>query len=237
MTKLNLTMVTEFTESRQYRSKQAFKQTTARVVCDQAFLDMIGIWILLNEFESAPDGVAYAGKTVAYNRFNMFRQSANDLYLNLHIITEKRTDLLASASDVTLLSKIQLDVPGIVRYLRMAATNSLSRGYVRQTLQRLEQSLYIENSNYRSIRRLAQSWPTLTAPQKTLVLTRMSFFYRAHARKSEIGGLIMELAKNKGFINPAAQDPESSALKVGAAMAAGGAVGFAAGRRLGNNLV
>ena len=232
---MDLQLIPDLTESRQYRSKQAFKQTTARTVCDHAFMDMIAIWILYNEFESAPDARLYAERTITYNRFNNFRQSSTDLYLNLHVITEKRTDLLASEADATLLGRIQLDVGNIARYLRNASGNNLTQPMTRQALQKLEHALHIDNSNFRSIRRLAQTWPTLATGQKRTVLTRMLYFYRAHARRAEMYRSIAELANNKNLIDPKANDP--GLLKTVAAGAAAAAAGFAGGYAIGKRLL
>jgi hypothetical protein len=234
---MNLTLITEFTESAQYRSKSAFKQTDARVVCDMAFMDMIAIWILFNEFETAPYAIKYAERTVTYNRFTHFRQASTDLYLNLHVITEQRADLLGSAADIALLGKVQLDVPSIVRYLRMAVNNTLSPTYVRQTLQRMENALHIDNSNYRSIRRLAQSWPTLSTGQKRTVLTRMVFFYKMNGRRNEMGLQITALAKNKNLYDASAKNPEYSKPKMAAAAAVAATAGFATGYQIGKSLV
>ena len=235
---MELRLIKEFTESTQYRTTSAIKQTDARVVCDHAFMDMIALWILYNEFEYAPQARKYAERTATFNRFSNFRQMGTDLYLSLHLITQKRTDLLASEADHTLLDRIQLDVPSIVRYLRAASQNVLNAGLVRMTLQRLENALYIEDSNYRSIRRLAQNWPNLSTSQKRTVLTRMVFFYRTHARRSEMYAMIETLAKSNGLLDPNAANPERpSRLKTVAAASAAAAVGFGVGYQIGKSLV
>lgn len=232
---MDLKLINDLSESTQYRSKQGIKQTDARTVCDFAFMDMIGIWILYNEFEFAPFAMDYAKRTVQFTRFNNFRQMSTDLYINLHVITEDRVDLLGSEADAILLNRIQLDEPRIIRYLRNASTNRLTQPYAQQTLLRLEQSLYIQDSNYRSIRRLAQSWPTLNSSQKRTVITRMNFFYRANARRSEMGHQIAALGKSGNFIDPNANNPET--LKKAAAGAAAGAAGAVAGYHFGKSLV
>jgi hypothetical protein len=235
--KLNLSLVTDFTESSQYRSKHAFKKVDARQVCDHAFLDMIGLWILYNEFEFAPTARDYAERTVTFNKFSNFRQTSTDLYLNLHVITENRTDLLGSAADTTLLSRVQLDVNGMVRYLRGISRNNINQSLVRQTLQRMEQALHIDNSNYRSVRRLAQSWPTLSTSQKRTVLTRLSFFYRINAPRSEMFRHIITLAKSKNLIDPSATNPEMTKKQKAAVLGTAAAAGFAGGYQLGKSLI
>lgn len=235
---MELKLVNDLNESRQYRSKSAFRNVTARQVADHAFMDMIAIWILYNEFEFAPAGIDYAAKTAAYNRFSTYRTTGTDLYHNLHVISEKRADLLDSSADVTLLDRTELDIGNIIRYLRQASRNNLTQSKTRQTLQRLEQALYIDNSNYRSIRRLAQSWPTLSTGQKRTVITRMIMFYRANARRSEIFVHLNKLAQSKNLLDRNAKDPEKmSTLKKAAAVGAAGAAGFAVGHKIGKSLV
>ena len=131
---MDLKLVNQLTESRMYRSKQNIKNYSARQVCDHAFMDMIAIWILYNEFEFANTAIYYANKTAAYGGFKNFRQSSTDLYLSLHIISEKRTDLLDSAADETLLERVNLNEREIIRYLRLATQNNLRESAARQTL-------------------------------------------------------------------------------------------------------
>jgi len=235
---MDLKLINELNESSQYRSKSAFHGTTARVVCDHAFMDMIGVWIMFNEFEFNPAAQDYAARTVTFNRFSQYRQMGTDLYLNLHVITENRTDLVGTTADSALLERIQLDVPQIVRYLRSASRNNMTKALTMQTLQRMENALYVDNSNYRSIRRLAQSWPTLQTGQKRTVITRMTMFYQMNARRSEMFQMIKALGKSKGLIDNSANNPERpSKAKLAAAGAAAAAAGFAGGYQLGKSLV
>lgn len=235
---MELKLVTEFNESMQYRSKSAIKQTNAREVSDFAFMDLLAIWILYNEFAFAPQGIDYAERTVTFNRFTNYRQMGTDLYLNLHIITEKRIDLLGTEADATLLNRIALDVPMIVRYLRNVSRNTMSPSMARMTFQRLEQGLQITDSNYRSVRRLVQNWPNLQTAQKRTALTRMLFFYRTHARRSEMFKTLTELAKSQGLVDASAKNPEKHGIAKTAAAAAGAAAaGFVGGYHIGRSLV
>jgi hypothetical protein len=120
----------------------------------------------------------------------------------------------------------------------MPSQNNLTQGMVRQVLQRLEFSLQIDNSNYRSVRRLGQSWPTLNTTQKRMVLTRMLFFYKMNGLRSEMYQHIKALANSKGLVDSNAKNPEKhSHLKTAAAMAAAATAGFAGGYRIGKSLV
>lgn len=232
---MELKFINEFNESQQYRTKTAIATSNAREVADFAFMDLIGLWILFNEYEFAPAAIEYADKTSMFGRFTGYRQMGTDLYMNLHILTQKRTDLLSTENDEVLLDKIDLDSDIVIRYLKQISKNRITDSMVRITLQRIEQSLHISDSNYRSVRRLAQNWSSLHTAQKRTVLTRMLFFYRSHARRSEIYMLLSELAKSKNLVDPDAKDPENR-IGVGTALAVTGAAmagGYIAGYRLG----
>lgn len=234
---MKLQLINDLNESRMYRSRHAFRSVDARQVADHAFMDMIALWILYNEFEFAPAVIDYAAKTSQMYGFKRYLQSNTDLYLNLHIISEKRIDLLSTESDLVALERLNINEKQVVRYLHQIAANSIQIGQVRMTLQRLEQSLRIENSNYRSIRRLAQSWPTLDTGRKRATITRMIMFYRAHARRSEMFQMINSLAKARNLEDRSAANPELSKAAKAAAIAGAGYVSYQAGRRLGKSLL
>ena len=234
---MDLKLISEFSESSQYRSKSAFHGRTARQVVDHAFMDMIAVWILYNEPSDTADARDYASKTAMYNRFTNYRQMATDLYLNMHVITQDRTDLLTNADDVALLTKIQLDERQVIRYLKMIERGSMNKSFARQALQRLEQALYIQSSNYRSVRRLAQNWPGLTTSEKRAVITRMMFFYRTNAPRSEMYKKLKALAKSNNYVDALAVNPEAkSSLKRAAAAAAVGAAAGVTGYALGSKI-
>ena len=234
---MELSLVTDLTESKMYRSKGQLNRYTARQVCDHAFMDLIAIWILLNEADSKNEAQSYAEKTIGFGRFNNFRQASTDLYLNIHVIAKKRTDLLAS-EDTNLLDKVFINERHVIKYLREASSNKLTKSTVRMILQRLEFSLQIENSNYRSVRRLAQNWPSLQTSQKRMVVTRMLFFYRANARRAEMYEHLNTLARRHGFDDPKAKDPEKKGV-IGRAVAGAAAfgTGYAIGKRLAKALM
>lgn len=231
---MDLKLINQFNESHQYRSKSQLAQTTAREVADFAFMDLVALWILFNEYDFAPQSIKYAEDTATFNRFTNYRQMGTDLYHNLHVLTQRRTDLItANDADAALLGRISLDERQLVRYLRGIANNNMNMGMARMSLQRFENALHISNSNYRSVRRLAQNWPRLQTAQKRTVITRMMFFYRTHARRSEMYKLLKTLAASQGLEDKDAKNPEMS---TGAKVAAGAAAlagGFAAGYHLG----
>lgn len=234
---MKLDLISGLNESAQYRTKQAFARTSAREVCDFAFMDLIAIWILYNEYGYQEPAITYAAKTAQFNNFRAYRQMGTDLYLNLHVIDQRQAALLGHEEDDILLSKITLDEKLLVRYLKAAGRNSLTQSNARITLQRAEQMLYIQNSNYRSVRRMAQNWPTLNTGQKRMVLTRMIMFYQRNARRSEIFKLLSSLAKEQNLYDRSLSNPEAKKIPgaaKAAAVAGAGVAGYSLGSRFGD---
>jgi hypothetical protein len=241
---MKLELINDLNESSQYRTRQHLRRSSARHFANHAFVDMLTLWILYNEFNFAPVAMKYADKTSVYGNFRNYRQSGTDLYVTLHVLTAKNADLIdGDARDQALLNKIQLDDKRLKMYFDLMSLNQLSPAYARQTLQDLEKRLFIDNSGYRSSRRLAQDWMNLNDTQRALVVTRLLQFYRTHARRSELFGFLEDLARTKKLeIQNAnnAEVPQSKSLGTiakAAALGAAGYAGFHAGRALGRSLV
>lgn len=197
---MELGFVKDLNESSQYRTRFNLASVSARTIADHAFMDIIALWILYNEYDYAPAAVEYARKTKLFGGFNTYRQSATDLYMTLYVLSTKNVDIIhGDEASKLLLDRIVVDSNDISTYLKKIANNSLTSVIARQTLQKAERDFKINESNYRSIRRLAQNWGLLTNNQKELVVGRMVQFYDAHARKSEMGHMLKELAHHKGL--------------------------------------
>jgi hypothetical protein len=198
---MDLSFVKDLNESSQYRTRFSLANVTPRVIADHAFIDMITLWILYNEYDYAPTSVEYARKTLMFGNFDMYRQSSTDLYMTLHILISKNLSLVKHDESAKLfLQRIHLNPTIINVFLKKITNNSLVSLSARQVLQKLERELKIEDSNYRSIRRLAQNWGFLTNIQKSLVITKILQFYNAHASRSELMSVLSDLAEVKGFI-------------------------------------
>lgn len=236
--------IKDLNESRQYRTRQQIQRSNAREIVDHAFLDMITLYILYNEFDMAPIAVKYANKTMMYGSFKSYRQSGTDLYIALHLIQRKDADALAGdGADNALLQRINFPEQHIKTFLNTMKMNNMNPSTARQSLQLIERKFMITNSNYRSIRRLAQDWPRINATQRALVVTRLLQFYRTHARRSELFGFLQDYARTKKLeIRNAhnAEKPKSKSMQTiatAAAMGAAGYAGFQVGRSIGKSLV
>lgn len=191
-------------ESRQYRTSGGIASLDLRKVADFAFLDMLSLFILQNEYETAPVSARYADKTISYRNFSRARLSGTDLYVSLNILTDP-TSLFSTKitqnpeADTILRSKLKLHLPTIKRYLELLADAKITSPDAATLLLRMEKQLNITDSKLRSIRRLVQEWPALTDMQRSLVVTRMLQYYRHFAKRSELSVFIEDLGKTKGW--------------------------------------
>lgn len=241
---MKLDFVGDLNESSQYRTVYSLKQTNAREIANHAFMDMISLWILYNEYAYAPMAIEYAKKTAQFGNFNNYRQSGTDLYITLNVLSTKNYQILGGReTDQVFLDKINCSYNRVTQFLRKISNNSLNAVFARQFLQEVERSLQIDNSNYRSVRRLAQNWGIITETQKSLVITRLLQFYRAHARKSEMFQLLTKLSKEKGYKISDAADAEhktdrsmSAASKL-ALLGASAAASYYVGNKIGKSLM
>lgn len=241
---MKLELITDLNESRQYRTRQDLAKTNAREIADHAFMDTIVLWILYNEYDFVTVANRYAEKTVISGGFSMYRQSATDLYMAYHVITQNAASLIGSTeADESFLAQLRVPERKLVGFLRKLAKNQLEASTARQVLQELERSLKINDSNYRSVRRLSQDWLKLSKTQKSLTVTRIIQFYRAHAPKAELFYFIKQLAARQKLEIKDAANPEipsskkASALAKTAAAVASGYAGYSVGKNIGKGLL
>jgi hypothetical protein len=199
---MELEFINELCESRLIRQKKQVGRFTAKDAADLVFLYACCLNILKNEFKYAPVAAAYAKKTVMYNNFDVFRINGTDMYVFLVGLlgTDDTSNLFSDkqASDM-FISGLRVNQPQLKEWLRLTAkgkTGSVDAQY----LFRLERQLKIDNSQYKSIRRLATDWVNLNHGQKTLVITRILQAFRSRAVRSELMPVMTSLAKEKKYV-------------------------------------
>ena len=201
---MELDFINELCESRLIRQKRQMQQFTARDAADLAFLYACTLTILKNEFKYAPAASAYAKKTIMFNNFNVFRVNGTDLYILLTGLlgTDDTSELFGNKeASKMLIENLRVNEPQLKAWLRFTAKGKINKSYDSQFLFRLERQLLVDNSQYKSIRRLASDWVNLKHGQKTLVITRILQSYRARARRSELMPVMMKLAKEKKYVS------------------------------------
>ena len=236
--------VRDLNESREYRTRQQVQNHNARQIADHAFIDLMTLWILYNEYKFSVVAIKYAQRTMMYSNFKAYRQMGTDLYMTLHLLQSGNADNLSgSRSDDALLGKINFPEQKIKTFLNTIKMNNTTPSIARMTLQDVERKFHITTSGYKSARRLAQDWPNLNEQQRALVVTRLLQFYRTHARRSELFGFLQDLARTRKLeIRNAnnAEKPRSVTAKTVAAAAALGAgayAGWAMGKAAADSLL
>lgn len=190
-------------ESRQYRASGA-RGLNLRNVADFAFLDLLSLFILHNEYETAPIAAKYADSTMSYRNFAKARLSGTDLYVSMNILSDP-TSVFSSKiaqnadADAILRGKLKVNLPTVKRYLDMLADGSITKDDAATLFLRLEKQLNITDSKLRSIRRLVQDWPGLNTMQRELATTKMLQYYKKFAKRSEMSVFLSDLAKGKGY--------------------------------------
>jgi hypothetical protein len=213
-------------ESRQYRTAGLIGSLNLRNVANFAFLDLLSLFVLYNEYETAPVSSTYADRTMFYRSFNKARLSGTDLYVSMNILSDpnsifsKKIDQNYEADEL-LRKKLNINVPTIKRYLDLIASGSITPPDAGILLLRLEKQLNITDSKLRSIRRLVQEWPALNDMQRSLVVTRMLQYYKRFAKRSELSVFIEDMGKTKGYKISGPIDAELANLGYGTKTAAG----------------
>ena len=205
-------------ESRQYRSNTA--GLNLRNVSDFAFLDLISLFILQNEYETAAVSKNYADKTIGYRNFLRPRLSGTDLYTSLNILANPDSIFSKKIhqnpeADALLRTKLKVHTPTVKRYLDLLADGNLRSEDASVLLLRLEKQLNITDSKLKSIRRLAQEWSSINDMQRELVVQRMLQYYRKFAKRSEMAVFLEDLGKSKGYKLNAPIDAELANLGYG----------------------
>jgi len=230
----------EITESKMFRSKQRVQGTSSRDMADFAFMNMIALYILSNEYDFAQAAQGYATRTMMFNNFNNFRPGGTDLYMALNSL--KTGISTARDKDEIQQTKFNLPETKIRQFLLQIAYGRPIQSPSTFFLT-LERGLDIQNSNYRSVRRLAQDWKKLNTMQKQLLITRLVQFFRTKALRSELYSFIRDMARSQGLeIHNAhnAEQPKARGIDTIAKAAALGAAtvgSFQLGRAFGRSLV
>jgi hypothetical protein len=225
--------IRDLNESKLFRTRQQAETADARYTVNVAFLNLITLWILYNNYSTAPFAQAYAGNTISYTNFNTYRQSATDLYVALNQIKtgkgiDDKSSLLYSRADFN-----------DVRMRQFLTTLAQGKNYTgaRTFFLQLEKSLNIEDTTYKSIRRLAADWPDLSQGERSLVATRLLQFYRTNAIRSELYQPLKKMASEKGLELKNVDNGEKKGMSTLTKAAVGAAAGFALGRAFGRSII
>lgn len=238
----------ELTEARLFRNRAYTQKMTIEDVANFAFLNTLLLFILYSEYDTAPTGIGYADSTIRYNSFDHFRISGTDLYLAYYILfnTDGKADnLIGGTPEKNAIARKRINMPYhlLRKFFKEMAMNSLGvdSAFTVRFFLTLEKKLNIKTSNYKSIRRLVQRWPSSSTMEKQLVITRLTMYFRTNARLAELFPYLEALSRNKNLGISDANNPETTsgmkkiakgALKIAGAATAGYIAGYQFGKRI-----
>jgi hypothetical protein len=206
-------------ESKMFRNTY-LNQLTLRDTVDSVFINLLTLYMLSKEFETAPFAQDYAHRTLMFGNFTAPRVSGTDLYQGLHIMLNPTgptaQQLKAHDQNLVLANQLQTNAKLVKEFLIGIATGSLDRITAIRLMYRLEGQMNIDISNYKSLRRLITDWENLTTHQRELCITRLLQYYRMRGKRSELLPVLEALSKNKGYEMTAAGNAELAALGAGA---------------------
>lgn len=208
-------------ESKMFRNTH-LNSLTLRDAVDAAFLNMITLYMLSCEFETAPFAQEYAKKTMVFGNFSQSRVSSSDLYQALHMAIYKDTRegdrLKAPEQNAALRVRLHINEKMVKDFLRGIASGRLDKTTAKRLMYRLESQMNITISNYKSLRRLITDWEHLTTFQKQTCVTRLLQYYRTRGRRSDIFGTLSTFANHKSWELKAKDNAEVDAIGPGNAV-------------------
>lgn len=206
-------------ESKMFRNTH-LGQLTLRDTVDSVFLNMLTLYMLSKEFETAPFAKDYAQRTLAFGNFTAPRISGTDLYQGLHILFNPTggtaQQLKAHDQNLVLAKQLRANTKLVKQFLHGIANGTLDRITAVRLMYRLEGQMGIDVSNYKSLRRLITDWENLTTHQRELCVTRLLQYYRVRGKRSELLPVLDVLSRNKGYEITDAGNAELAALGAGA---------------------
>lgn len=208
----DLQLINELCESRVFRTKQALIKYPDRDKKELFYGILLSAIALAQDTKTNTWAEKYVGSAAAFGNFDYFRTSGTDLYILTY----------AMQNDLMLLAKPQAQV--LVRLYRSISRGSIDRGFVEQTLLRMERQLGITNMQLRNARRIVVNWAKSNETERKQAITRLHRFVRTKAKLAEVLPYLLTLTKgDKGHFG------KMSPLKKAAAIAGAGLAGLAFG--------
>lgn len=185
-------------------SKNGLSRFNVRDIADILFLYIVAIHIIKHDFYGLPELQKYISSVGNLSNFDNFIPSKNDLYLFLHVLFGMNNDNVLSImkdddSNKALLPLLRINMQEMRKFLLMAKNGQTDISFERRFLLSLENGLRIQDSKYKSIRRLASDWSTETESVKRLVMTRLLQIFRSKARRSEILPILEKVSKTNNL--------------------------------------
>jgi len=208
-------------ESKMFRNTH-LNSLTLRDTVDAAFLNMVTLYMLAQEFETAPFAQNYAKRTMIFGNFSQSRVSSTDLYQALHIAmyrdAKESSRLKAPEQNAALRVRLHINEKMCKDFLKGIGSGRMDRTTAVRLLYRLESQMNITISNYKSLRRLITDWEHLTTFQKQTCVTRLLQYYRTRGRRSDLFGTLSTFVQHKAWEIKTKDNAEIKAIGPGNAV-------------------
>lgn len=223
----SLSFMQSLGEARMYKSRSQIASNGARSITDHAFVSLLSLYAMSQDYESAPVATKYAKSTISRGSFSQPSPGGTDLYQTLFTLSKPK-GMFKNEKDTLLMNKVTFDENKTKAFLRRMQTGQISQGEAQNFFFKLEKQLAITDPKLKAARRLTQNWGNLTTAQRTLVASQLDRHYRANALRSDMYPLFKRFAKNNALI--AGSGTTKKIAKRIARGAAAFAVGYAAAK-------
>jgi len=197
-------------ESSVIRTIDQLGKYTARDIADFAFLHFLILHLLQNDFESALVVKGHATRTLQMGgHFKRFTLIGTDLYMYLHVLLGGTRDRLKkNPANELFWRQLVLSEREIKDSLQNMSNGRRLDSTQFRFLQKLEKDLRVDNSNYRSCRRLISDWNDITTNDQRLVVTRLLMALRSRCPQSDLLVPLQDYARRKHMELKSAKNPE-----------------------------
>lgn len=200
----------QLNESNVIRQTGQIRKFTAKDISELAFIHILVLFILLDEFGYETSGVGHASRTMKYGGFKRFNAASTDLYVYLHILSGFDTEFLKDQSASKLfLKNMHLNMNAVKNRLREISYGKRNKAGEGGFLMNLEKQLNITNGNFKSCRRLISSWNDIEDKDRRLVITRLLQALRMRTPNSDMLVHLEKLAKDRSYEDALVLNPES----------------------------
>ncbi len=228
----------EITEGRLLRTTNNFKKLTGRDVADLLYLNSLVIYIMAKDSKQSKFALGYARKTTQYGNYTLFRTHATDLYLLSYIINNpdsKQIKLKDTILSKRFLNSCKFDPKQHSQFFYKLASQGkvpLATTYFMS----LERQIKINDSRYKSWRRLAVDWEHLKYRSRQYIVAKIIQEFRRIAITSELVSNLQTMTKYRSYdITDKYSRKPSTGRKVAGAVAGAVAGGYA-GKKIAKKL-
>ena len=192
-----MNILKELTESQLFTSKTGFRKHTGRELVEMLYLNIMAFRILTIEDEHFARN--YARKTKYYNGFsNWHFTNITDLYLLVYGVTSG--DIEVSQSTDGYLKTVNFDEKKFLLWVKAVSSGEkVAESYASRFFLTIDQQLKINNTTYRSIRRLVGNWTDIGKHEQKLAITRLLQLMHDKSRSSDLLHQLEKIAHEKNL--------------------------------------